>query len=56
MGGTFRPADAVARVRPAGVDANSGVEDAPGHIREFVARAVAGLRWVHAGVDGPVHD
>ena len=41
------PADV--RVRPAGVDANSGVEDAsgrkdPARMREFVARATAALR------------
>jgi phosphoribosylanthranilate isomerase len=39
---------AIARVRPAGVDVNSGVEDATGRkdterMRDFVARATAGL-------------
>ena len=42
-------AQAVARVRPAGVDVNSGVEDArdrndPAKMRAFVARARAGLQ------------
>jgi phosphoribosylanthranilate isomerase len=40
--------DAIARVRPAGVDVNSGVEDASGRkdpvrMREFVTHARAGL-------------
>jgi phosphoribosylanthranilate isomerase len=51
LAGGLRPenvAAAVARVRPAGVDANSGVEDEsgrkdPAKMREFVARAMAAL-------------
>ena len=50
LAGGLRPenvGEAVARVRPAGVDVNSGVEDASGRkdaqkMREFVARARAG--------------
>jgi phosphoribosylanthranilate isomerase len=49
LAGGLRPenvAEAIARVRPAGVDVNSGVEDASGHkdparMRDFVARARA---------------
>jgi len=52
LAGGLRPenvGEAVARVRPAGVDVNSGVEDASGRkdaqkMREFVARARAGLQ------------
>jgi phosphoribosylanthranilate isomerase len=52
LAGGLRPenvAEAIARVRPAGVDVNSGVEDASGRkdaqrMREFVACAMAGLR------------
>ena len=51
LAGGLRPenvGEAVARVRPAGVDVNSGVEDANGRkdeqkMRNFVARARAGL-------------
>ena len=63
LAGGLRPenvGEAVARVRPAGVDVNSGVEDARGRkdaqkMREFVARARAGLQWVHSATEGPVH-
>jgi len=52
LAGGLRPenvAEAIARVCPAGVDANSGVEDAggrkdPARMREFVSRAKAWLR------------
>jgi phosphoribosylanthranilate isomerase len=62
LAGGLRPenvAEAVARVRPAGVDVNSGVEDESGRkdtrkMREFVARAKAGLRQAHTAVEGPV--
>jgi phosphoribosylanthranilate isomerase len=55
LAGGLRPgnvAEAVARVRPAGVDVNSGVEDEsgrkdPAKMREFVARARAGLPGRH---------
>jgi phosphoribosylanthranilate isomerase len=51
LAGGLRPenvAEAIARVRPAGVDVNSGVEDASGRkdarkMREFVARVRAAL-------------
>jgi len=51
LAGGLRPenvAEAIARVRPAGVDVNSGVEDSsgrkdPARMRAFVARARAGL-------------
>jgi phosphoribosylanthranilate isomerase len=51
LAGGLRPenvAEAIAQVRPAGVDVNSGVEDAAGskdarRMSEFVARARAGL-------------
>ena len=54
LAGGLRPenvAEAVARVRPAGVDVNSGVEDAKGRkdtakMRAFVDRAMAGLQQV----------
>jgi phosphoribosylanthranilate isomerase len=54
LAGGLRPenvAQAVARVRPAGVDVNSGVEDAKGRkdtakMRAFVDRAMAGLQQV----------
>jgi phosphoribosylanthranilate isomerase len=64
LAGGLRPesvAEAIARVRPAGVDVNSGVEDAsggkdPAKMREFVARAMAGLRRVRAAAEAPVDD
>ena len=54
LAGGLRPenvAEAIARVRPAGVDVNSGVEDASGRkdrakTRAFVDRARAGLQQV----------
>jgi phosphoribosylanthranilate isomerase len=62
--GGLRPenvSEAIARVRPAGVDVNSGVEDARGRkdaqmMREFVARAMAGLRQVRTAAEAPVDD
>jgi phosphoribosylanthranilate isomerase len=64
LAGGLRPenvAEAVARVRPAGVDANSGVEDESGRkdaqrMREFVARARAGLQGVRTAAEGAVDD
>ncbi len=52
LAGGLRPenvGEAIARVRPAGVDVNSGVEDAKGRkdmakMRAFVVRARAGLQ------------
>ena len=63
LAGGLRPenvGEAIARVRPAGVDVNSGVEDASGRkdgqrMCEFVARARAGLQRVHSATEGPVH-
>ena len=64
LAGGLRPenvAEAIARVRPAGVDVNSGVEDTSGRkdtrkMREFVSRAMAGLRRVRTAAEGPVDD
>ncbi len=64
LAGGLRPenvAEAIARVRPAGVDVNSGVEDESGRkdiqrMRDFVARAMAGLRRVHTATAGSVDD
>ena len=58
LAGGLRPenvAEAITQVRPAGVDVNSGVEDAggrkdPARMREFVSRAKAGLRRVGSAV------
>ncbi len=60
LAGGLRPEnveEAVARVRPAGVDVNSGVEDEsgrkdPARMREFVATAGAALAHVGAAVAG----
>jgi phosphoribosylanthranilate isomerase len=46
---------AIRFVRPAGVDAHTGVEDAegrknPAKVRKFVAEARAGFEWLRAGV------
>jgi phosphoribosylanthranilate isomerase len=59
LAGGLRPEnveEAVARVRPAGVDVNSGVEDASGRkdtqkMREFVARALAGLGRIRTATE-----
>jgi phosphoribosylanthranilate isomerase len=64
LAGGLRPenvAEAVALVRPAGVDVNSGVEDEsgrkdPARMRAFVAGAMAGLRQGHTAAEGPVDD
>jgi phosphoribosylanthranilate isomerase len=64
LAGGLRPenvAEAIARVRPAGVDVNSGVEDATGRkdtqkMREFVARARPALEGDGLAVQGSSDD
>src|SRR3712207_9550613 len=64
LAGGLRPenvAEAIARVRPAGVDVNSGVEDAsgrkdPARMRALVSSARAGLQGVRTATEGPVDE